>query len=392
MKSTEKIEGHIPVLDGLRGFAVLYVMFAHLFPFDIIVWNTVVEKIIFGLFTMGWSGVDLFFVLSGFLITGILYQSKGNKHYYRNFYIRRTLRIFPLYYLLVFIFLIVVPHIPIFKQVNFFWITEGNKIWYWFYLTNFSNELRVPVHLFLCVAWSLSIEEQYYIVYPTIVSIIDRKKLIYVLLGIFVFSFVLRAVLFYLYKDAVHAYHFTFTRLDAIAFGGITRILLIRINDFGKAISFLYYSFKYWTVLLFAIIIYCALTIPTGIEICYHPLMVVLGYGVVAIFYSGLLLRSVINHKGLIFSFFNSKILRTTGKYSYAIYLLHFPTRYFILTSISVIAKKILVMDDSILNLPTSKIAVFIFSVIFTYLFAYLSWQLFEGPINRLKESFVLNN
>src|SRR5436309_520881 len=87
---------HLPALDGLRGVAILLVLAFHL-------WNlgnpnvylrTPLQKFA----AAGWCGVDLFFVLSGFLITGILYDSKNSRHYFRNFYMRRILRIFPLYY------------------------------------------------------------------------------------------------------------------------------------------------------------------------------------------------------------------------------------------------------------------------------------------------------
>ena len=81
---------HLPALDGIRGIAVLLVIVSHLFSFLVIP-------------AFGWIGVDVFFVLSGFLITRILLFSKGNKHYFKNFYIRRALRIFPLYFLVLFL-------------------------------------------------------------------------------------------------------------------------------------------------------------------------------------------------------------------------------------------------------------------------------------------------
>ena len=102
-----EIEGHIPALDGVRGLAILVVMIGH---FNLGYYPT--YQFEYGLKTMietGWWGVDLFFVLSGFLITGILLDAKGSSHYFRNFYVRRVLRIFPLYYGFLFAFFVLAP-------------------------------------------------------------------------------------------------------------------------------------------------------------------------------------------------------------------------------------------------------------------------------------------
>src|SRR6202453_2063173 len=86
---------HLPALDGVRGFAVLGVACSHLFPASP---HTPFEAFVHKPFAFGASGVDLFFVLSGFLITGILYDSLPDPDFFRKFYARRVLRIFPLYY------------------------------------------------------------------------------------------------------------------------------------------------------------------------------------------------------------------------------------------------------------------------------------------------------
>src|SRR5579864_437904 len=100
-----KIAAHIPELDGVRGIAILMVVVYHAFEFSI----RAPEGWIARLASYGFSGVDLFFVLSGFLITGILLNSKGRPGYFRNFYARRALRIWPLYYLLLLVSFGVVP-------------------------------------------------------------------------------------------------------------------------------------------------------------------------------------------------------------------------------------------------------------------------------------------
>lgn len=94
-------------LDGARGLAILLVLCSHYFRFRL---DGPVWEVLNAGMRAGWVGVDLFFVLSGFLITGILVRARGGEHFFRNFYARRTLRIFPAYYLyLAVVFLLVVP-------------------------------------------------------------------------------------------------------------------------------------------------------------------------------------------------------------------------------------------------------------------------------------------
>src|SRR5262245_5427661 len=98
-----RLPSHIPALDGIRGLAVLLVLFWHATqrPFAAeaanINFDSGIDRVVLSLARVSWTGVDLFFVLSGFLITGILFDAKGKNYFFRNFYARRTVRIFPLY-------------------------------------------------------------------------------------------------------------------------------------------------------------------------------------------------------------------------------------------------------------------------------------------------------
>src|SRR3984893_15464884 len=99
----------IPGVDGLRGLAVISVLLYHFKLFAVISGSSLWERLYAGAAGIGWAGVDLFFVLSGFLITSILLQSVGNENYYRVFYFRRTVRIFPLYYATLVLFFGLAP-------------------------------------------------------------------------------------------------------------------------------------------------------------------------------------------------------------------------------------------------------------------------------------------
>jgi len=103
------VSARVPVLDGLRGIAILLVMVFHFWSYGVVFGGTLWDRVYSRAAGVGWAGVDLFFVLSGFLITGILYDSRNDAHYYRVFYGRRTVRIFPLYYAFLALFCGIVP-------------------------------------------------------------------------------------------------------------------------------------------------------------------------------------------------------------------------------------------------------------------------------------------
>ena len=156
-----------PRLDGVRGLAILPVMLYHLTFFGAAT-GAAGEAITF-LPSLGWTSVDLFFVLSGFLITGILRRTRGSGHYFRNFYARRALRIFPLYYAVLVFFFVIAPHVRSFGDPAKFWVAGADQqtLWYWLYLQNLHVAWTGQFdHHFLGIVWTLCIEEQFYLVWP----------------------------------------------------------------------------------------------------------------------------------------------------------------------------------------------------------------------------------
>jgi peptidoglycan/LPS O-acetylase OafA/YrhL len=151
---------HSPALDGVRGIAILLVLFHHFTLFDPV---TTIGAWLGFVALLGWSGVDVFFVLSGFLITGILIDARGSNRYFASFYMRRVLRIFPLYYLIVFLSFVVLARSTYWHDLL---VGPGRVAqWpYWTYLVNFAIAERGDFqHGVLDVAWSLAIEEQFYL-------------------------------------------------------------------------------------------------------------------------------------------------------------------------------------------------------------------------------------
>src|ERR1041385_3154063 len=207
---------HIDVLDGLRGFAVLYVMLDHLLPYHVFEHYTILRPL-FVVFSMGWSGVDLFFVLSGFLITGILLKHKPANQYFKAFYGRRILRIFPLYYSLLVIFLAIVPALNFFSDRNYFFTSNGTTWQYWTFMVNLGSVTGMASHAFLAVAWSLSIEEQYYFVWPSLVRFVTVRTVQRIcIIGLVGFALLRPVLYFFFHETATWLYHFTFTHLDGI--------------------------------------------------------------------------------------------------------------------------------------------------------------------------------
>src|SRR5215469_7550470 len=170
MKGSEG-SGHVPALDGIRGLAVLFVIAFHSrAPFL----NT--SEIPFSLFQflgLGWSGVDLFFVLSGFLITGILLDTRRAPGYFRVFYARRALRIFPLYFAYLLLILVVLQGIfVVFVRTNPW--QHVNPLLYLTYSMNWVSGLDDQ---WLGHLWSLAVEEQFYLIWPAAVWFCSRRSL-----------------------------------------------------------------------------------------------------------------------------------------------------------------------------------------------------------------------
>ncbi len=205
----------IPQLDTVRGLAILVVM-AH---------NTSLKYPDFHLqqiFRNGWMGVELFFVLSGFLITGILVDTKDSEGYFKKFYVRRCLRIWPLYYSVIFFIFVVVRFL---EPSRFQTVLAQSPPWwaYLLYLQNFVGPLSTKASGPLAVTWSLAIEEQFYLIWPLVVRFCSLPWLRRVAIAEVCISPALR---YYLSLHHVDLYANVFSRLDGLMAGALLALLV----------------------------------------------------------------------------------------------------------------------------------------------------------------------
>ena len=214
----------MPGLDGLRGAAILLVFLYH--ALRSIPDATRGGEWVHRLANTGWMGVDLFFVLSGFLITGILLDTKSSPRYFRIFYGRRALRILPLYLTFVTVLLFVVPVLPMVSPGQAAGVV-GAKAWYWTHSVNFmiarngwEQGTWHSGHL-----WSLSLEEQFYVCWPAVVYLCSRRRLVGVTIALVLGVWVVRAALVSWGASSVAIYVLLPTRMDSLALGALLAVL-----------------------------------------------------------------------------------------------------------------------------------------------------------------------
>ena len=363
--------GHIPALDGLRGVAIILVLFHHL---TIHRPTSGVDEWIASVPLFGWSGVDVFFVLSGFLITGILIDARGGERYFTNFYARRTLRIFPLYYVVVFLALVILPMLPRLHEVIVGPYPIPPRWPYWTYLTNFSVADRGFIHGWLDVAWSLAIEEQFYVLWAPLVFLCPPRLLWIVCAGIIVTEPVARNIAVGRGADTTAVYVQTWFRLDGLAIGALLAWLVRR--DWLPTLA-------KWapTVAIAGLAGIVMVVIDGGDSWWWQPAMQRVGYSLIAIT-SGSLLVMALQPEGLWTRMMSAGWLRAFGKYSYCLYLIHLPVMR---------VMRDYVFDPGDYAMLAPWVGQALFYVVATapaFGLAWLSWRFFEAPILTLKKNF----
>jgi len=338
----------IPQLDAVRGIAILLVLIHNTDAFP----SLHLEAIS----TYGWMGVDLFFVLSGFLITGILLEAKQSESYFKNFYARRCLRIWPLYYsVLIFMFLIV-PHLhpsdahDIFQRSSPWWA-------YPLFLQNFLVAVPAEAAGALGVTWSLAIEEQFYLIWPLVVRCFSAAQIKRIAIFVILASPPLRL---FLVGHHVNIYSSFFCRLDGLMAGALLAVVL-RTKTFEPA----RYVKLAWASFLIAA---CLAILADNHQVRW------IAFSMTSLASVSLVYVALFSLGKWVQWFFRNRFLTYTGIISYGLYLLHkIPLD---------VAKEVHADRRSFLS---------IFMILASsYLLAAISYVLLEKPFLKLKRFFDL--
>jgi len=376
---TDLNRAHYVQLDGLRGLAILLVMIYH-FALPHAGFHASNGGWVLQLAEAGWMGVDLFFVLSGFLITGILLETRRNDHYFRNFLARRFLRIWPLYYLsllaLIVVLPLVLPSVP--AELRSMQAKQG---WFWMYGANwlFARENgfgQTSGGYF----WSLAVEEQFYLAWPLVVYWLSERALLRTSLTLLGLSLALRIALAYAGTGSNALYTMTFTHLDGLALGSALSVAMrtprleARVSRIMPVAGCL------------AIPALVAIRIADGNLLFWSHYMATFGYTVIVIIFGALLVYLLSG--GAAFRadrLFSSKFMTQCGKYSYALYMVHVPVASLLFP----LLLRSLARVRPVVGYELVYLICVAVSFAVSWALAFASWHLLEKRILSLKRYFT---
>ncbi|MDX6710159.1 MAG: hypothetical protein QOH96_1175 [Blastocatellia bacterium] len=355
------VTGYMPQLDTVRFFAVIMVLLQHLMGLQ--------------LFSWGHWGVQLFFVLSGFLITGILLKSRNSVESggisggraALEFYIRRVFRIFPLYYFVVIFVGLILDY------------SQGREFWPWLigYAMNFKIGIINSETSYFSLFWSLAVEEQFYFVWPWVVLFAPRRAIFPITLLMIACGPIWRGYCLAHIghgTNFVQLYKFTWGCLDSLGLGA----LLAQVYECKERHDLTQKSLN-WLVVP-GLMVFAFLEALAMLEINWslHIVFADLALGLVFCWF---ILTAARGFTGLSGKVMNLWILRAGGWITYGIYVYH------------LLARDILLWASSKLgySLQRTGLRMFVLGMGLTILASWLSWRFFELPINKLKDRWAGN-
>jgi peptidoglycan/LPS O-acetylase OafA/YrhL len=367
--STRK--SRIPVLDGLRGIAIILVLIWHYFCCQVNPRNALLYAG-YKIFEWSWSGVDLFFVLSGFLIGGIILDQRNSANLLPVFYWRRALRILPLYFVCVGLFFLIknCGSYPI-NPFKVPWLFDNSTAaWpYPFFMQNFVMALNNSFGArWLSVTWSVAVEEQFYLLLPFVILRCPINHLSKLLIGLAAITPVLRILISVIRRNTFPCYVLLISRADPLLMG-VLLAFIVRQPHGLTAKS----QAKLWVAFVLLAGVTGLLSFYSGNLISLN--MVAVGYYIIALLFTCLLALTLISKGTLLEKVLSNKVLMVTGRISYCIYLIHIPV-------LGLIHSYVLHSPPHIDSLASA--AVTIFALLITVTIALLSWHFFELPLLNL--------
>lgn len=365
-------------LDGLRGIAVIMVLGIHFLNSKALPQPPPRLNSLPHIFAFGWMGVDLFLVLSGFLITGILVDTRGEPHFLRNFYARRALRIFPLYYLVVVTAFATAPLQRRHPQMAPYVPDHTSWIYYFLYLINWFIPFSSKATGYFSLYWTLAIEEQFYLFWPVLVAKLRPRTFTTVCLAICMLVPLLRIALGLHSSASQFTFTNTFTRMDSLGWGALAAIILRSPEARARVKPLLF-----WVASTCCIIV---LFIDFPLHDFYtrgFPTQSV-GFTVIAIGFSCLLLMAYDSElrQGKLASLLRWGVFTHFGRYSYGMYIFH----SLILIAMELVFQRYAWFGYSF---PLG-LALFVFFFGVCYAVGGTSFHLFEKHFLRLKVFFEI--
>jgi peptidoglycan/LPS O-acetylase OafA/YrhL len=381
------------VLDGIRGLAILLVMQFHFWDLMFgILGRQPTERIDIELkkaIGVGWSGVDLFFVLSGFLITGILYDARHSNRYFSSFYARRFLRIFPLYYAYLIIVILILPHFP--EYTRGLQINELKDVqWsYWTYFVNVAGSVKqfdTQVPIAHSQFWSLAVEEQFYLVWPAVVLLVPRRVPLMWLCA----AIVVGALGFRWWLTTAPASHWFNlagghvlmpARMDTLAIGAFLALALRGDASEMRRLA----RFAPWVgagALLVLLVLYKQ---QNGLIVWDHRVNTI-GFSAFAVLFGALMVMALTARPGgpLYFALTNP-VIRMFGRYAYGLYVIHLAVALQVIAHFGSQTSWVRTVHGS--HIPTNILFNLLATAI-TLAIAVVSWHLFEKQVLKLKRFF----
>jgi peptidoglycan/LPS O-acetylase OafA/YrhL len=359
----------LPELDGLRGIAILLVLLEHYVAESQQAASGSIAHVLSRLFRMGWTGVDLFFVLSGFLIGGILLDVRESPNYVKTFYVRRAYRILPLYYVWITLYLVVgyigsrwiAPH-----EKTAFAITVPIAVYYLFFQNFIFPPIATYGTYFVGPTWSLAVEEQFYLIAPWLIRFLPPRRLIKALLLCVIVAPLLRAALFNVQHGHRVVYFLMPCRMDGLAIGMLCAIAWRT----GAKEWMANHAALLKTAL--AVLLLGFLAMLRWSPEPQNSFQAVYKYSWIVLLYATLMMVALMVPGGIVARLSRLGILRNWGRVSYCVYLIH-------LGILGACHMALLRSSPRIDNWQGTLTT--ILAAALTWLIAQLSWRFFEKPL-----------